>query len=143
MIVEDEPAIRRMLVTALRREPLRVARAADGVGGLEKVQQCDFAVTVVDLMMPRMDGFDLIAALPSADGYWLLVTSCLRTCACNGHRHQQPATSNQQPLTSNCWIFALHVSRHPRRIRDVQLRHRVVLHSTTTSLMRISFVSVL
>lgn len=63
LIVEDEPAIRGMLISALRREPLRVETAADGLEALEKARQRDYAVIVVDLMMPRMDGFDFVAAL--------------------------------------------------------------------------------
>lgn len=63
LIVEDDLAIRTMLLSALRREPLHVETAADGLEALEKVKQGDFAVAIVDLMMPRMDGFAFLEEL--------------------------------------------------------------------------------
>jgi CheY-like chemotaxis protein len=63
LIVEDDPAIRSMLASALRREALPVETAADGVEALEKVRAGDFALVIVDLMMPRMDGFTFVDEL--------------------------------------------------------------------------------
>jgi CheY-like chemotaxis protein len=60
LIVEDDPTIRGMLVSALRREPLHVESAVDGVEALEKLRAGNFAVIIVDLMMPRMDGFTFV-----------------------------------------------------------------------------------
>lgn len=63
LIVEDDQAIRAMLLSALRREPLHVETAADGLEALEKVRTGTFALVVVDLMMPRMDGFAFLEEL--------------------------------------------------------------------------------
>ena len=63
LIVEDDPAIRAMLLSALRREPLRVEAAADGIEALERMRAGIFALVIVDLMMPRMDGFTFIKEL--------------------------------------------------------------------------------
>jgi DNA-binding response OmpR family regulator len=60
LVVEDDAAIRSMLTAALVREPLLVDSAADGVGALEKLAVESYAVIVVDLMMPRMDGFTFL-----------------------------------------------------------------------------------
>jgi CheY-like chemotaxis protein len=63
LIVEDDAAIRAMLTAALVREPLLVDSAADGIGGLEKLNAgAAYAVLIVDLMMPRMDGFAFLKA---------------------------------------------------------------------------------
>ena len=59
-MVEDDTAIRSMLTAALGREPLLVDSAADGVAALEKLAVESYAVIVVDLMMPRMDGFTFL-----------------------------------------------------------------------------------
>ena len=56
LIVEDDPAIRGLLVAALRREPLHVDAAADGVEALERTRDTNYAVIITDLMLPRLDG---------------------------------------------------------------------------------------
>jgi CheY-like chemotaxis protein len=63
LIVEDDVAIRNLLTSALEREPLRVDSAADGVAALEKVRVVPYAVLLVDLMMPRMNGFAFVEAV--------------------------------------------------------------------------------
>jgi CheY-like chemotaxis protein len=63
LIVEDDVAIRNLLTAALEREPLRVDSASDGVAALEKVRTAPYAVLLVDLMMPRMNGFGFVEAL--------------------------------------------------------------------------------
>ncbi|HKO54635.1 MAG TPA: response regulator [Thermoanaerobaculia bacterium] len=63
LIVEDDPAIRAMLLSALRREPLHVESAVDGVDALQQMKDHHFAVVIVDLMMPRMDGFAFVEEL--------------------------------------------------------------------------------
>ena len=51
-----------MLTAALGREPLVVDSAADGVGALEQLAAETYAVIVVDLMMPRLDGYGFLEA---------------------------------------------------------------------------------
>jgi two-component system response regulator PhoP len=63
LIVEDDDVIRAMLVAALQREGLRVTAARDGVDGLDILRMMPFAVVIVDLMMPRMSGFELLDAI--------------------------------------------------------------------------------
>jgi len=63
LIVEDDPAIRTMLIAALGREALTVDNAGDGVAALEKLATATYAVIIVDLMMPRMDGYAFLNAL--------------------------------------------------------------------------------
>jgi CheY-like chemotaxis protein len=62
LIVEDDAAIRTLLVAALKREPLDVHVAADGLEALEQVRNHDFAVILLDLMMPRVSGYEFLAA---------------------------------------------------------------------------------
>jgi DNA-binding response OmpR family regulator len=65
LIVEDDTAIRTLLVAALRREPLDVHTAADGVAGLEQLREHDYAVILLDLMLPRLNGFEFLDSLDS------------------------------------------------------------------------------
>jgi len=62
LIVEDDLAIRGMLAAALGREGLVVDGAGDGLVALEMLATATYAVIVVDLMMPRMDGFAFLDA---------------------------------------------------------------------------------
>jgi DNA-binding response OmpR family regulator len=63
LIVEDDNAIRTLMVAALRREPLEVHTAPDGVIGLEQVRSHDYAVILLDLMLPRLNGFEFLEAI--------------------------------------------------------------------------------
>jgi len=60
LVVDDDVSIRRLLCTLVRREKLPVDSAADGVEAIEKLAQHEYAVILLDLMMPRMDGFGVI-----------------------------------------------------------------------------------
>ena len=62
LIVEDDVAIRGMLTAALGREALTVDTACDGIAALEKLATAAYAVIIVDLMMPRMDGYAFLDA---------------------------------------------------------------------------------
>lgn len=62
LVVEDDDAIRTMLVSALRRGGFGTDAAADGAVALELVAQSEYAVIVLDLMMPRLNGFDFLDA---------------------------------------------------------------------------------
>jgi two-component system response regulator ResD len=57
LIVEDDDSIRELLLAALQREPLLVDSAEDGEDALRLAALNDYAVIVLDLMMPRVDGF--------------------------------------------------------------------------------------
>jgi CheY-like chemotaxis protein len=62
LIVEDDVAIRGLLAAALGREALAVDTAGDGLAALEKLATATYAVIIVDLMMPRMDGYAFLDA---------------------------------------------------------------------------------
>ncbi|HYH05830.1 MAG TPA: response regulator [Thermoanaerobaculia bacterium] len=62
LVVEDEDAIRALLVAALRREPFEVDAAGDGAAALLLTSVHEYAVIVLDLMMPRVSGFEFLEA---------------------------------------------------------------------------------
>ena len=63
LVVEDDPAIRALLTIALRREGVSVDGVGDGIAALERMALLRYDVLVVDLMMPKMDGFTFLDAL--------------------------------------------------------------------------------
>ena len=63
LIVEDDNAIRTLLMAALRREPLDVHSAADGLAALDLARENDYAVILLDLMLPRVNGYEFLEGL--------------------------------------------------------------------------------
>jgi chemosensory pili system protein ChpA (sensor histidine kinase/response regulator) len=59
MVVDDSLTVRRVTQRLLVREGYQVVLAKDGVDALEQLQAITPDVMLVDIEMPRMDGFDL------------------------------------------------------------------------------------
>jgi CheY-like chemotaxis protein len=62
-VVEDDPAIRRLVTMVLKREGYRTETASDGVEAVLKLGVAEYDVIVLDLMMPNLDGFTFINQL--------------------------------------------------------------------------------
>lgn len=67
LIVEDDPAIRRLVRMVLEREGFRVETAADGVEAVLKLGVAEYDAIVLDLMMPHLDGFSFMSTLAEND----------------------------------------------------------------------------
>ncbi|MFN2484849.1 MAG: BTAD domain-containing putative transcriptional regulator [Candidatus Limnocylindria bacterium] len=63
LVVDDDRAIAAVIRDALADEGYRVATAADGVQALEAIEADPPGVMVLDLMMPRLDGFGVLERL--------------------------------------------------------------------------------
>jgi DNA-binding response OmpR family regulator len=63
VVVEDEPAIRRGVADALRASGYDVAEAADGAQGLEVSLRLGVDLVLLDLLLPKRDGLDVLADL--------------------------------------------------------------------------------
>ena len=63
LIVEDEPALRRSLAKALREEGYAVDTAEDGDDGLYKAETFEYDAVVLDVMLPRRDGWAVLDGL--------------------------------------------------------------------------------
>jgi two-component system alkaline phosphatase synthesis response regulator PhoP/two-component system response regulator VicR len=63
LVVDDERHIVRLVEVNLSRAGYDVATAYDGVEALEKVEEEDLDMIVLDVMMPRMDGFEVLKRL--------------------------------------------------------------------------------
>jgi chemosensory pili system protein ChpA (sensor histidine kinase/response regulator) len=67
LVVDDSITVRRVTQRLLQREGYRVALAADGLQGLERLQAERPAVVLSDIEMPRMDGFDFVRNIRADD----------------------------------------------------------------------------
>lgn len=57
LIIEDEPAIRDILRELLTDAGYEVEEAADGLEGVEKFRAGSFSLVLLDLMLPKLDGY--------------------------------------------------------------------------------------
>jgi DNA-binding response OmpR family regulator len=67
LVVEDDPAIRRLVMMVLKRAGYRVETASDGLEAVLKIGLDDYSVIILDLMMPHLDGFTFLKTLAEND----------------------------------------------------------------------------
>lgn len=60
LIVDDDDPIRMLLLTVLRKRGFRVDSARNGEEAVEKSRQCRYSIVLLDLMMPRMSGYEYL-----------------------------------------------------------------------------------
>lgn len=63
LIVEDDKEIRNGIEIFLRSQGYEVYQAADGIEGLEIIEQHEIHLAIVDIMMPRMNGITMTMEL--------------------------------------------------------------------------------
>lgn len=63
LIVEDDRAIAELERDYLEINNFECTLAANGLDGLQKALETDFALIVLDIMLPMMDGFEVISEL--------------------------------------------------------------------------------
>jgi two-component system OmpR family response regulator len=63
LIVEDEPDLLRALAQAFREEGYAVDTATDGEDGLFKAESWEYDAIVLDIMLPKLDGWELLRRL--------------------------------------------------------------------------------
>jgi two-component system OmpR family response regulator len=66
LVVEDDRTIADFIAGGLRQEGFVVDLADNGVAGLDLAQAAPYDAAVVDVMLPRLDGLSLVAALRRA-----------------------------------------------------------------------------
>jgi DNA-binding response OmpR family regulator len=68
LVVDDEPDIVEFLTTVLRDEGYATDSAADGYEAMAKLRDTQPALMILDLMMPRMTGFEVLDSLHASNG---------------------------------------------------------------------------
>jgi len=65
LVVDDDPSIRLLVQRALQKSGFEAATASDGVEALRMLEENEFDLLILDLMMPRLNGFDVVERLRS------------------------------------------------------------------------------
>lgn len=63
LVVDDDPEVRRILVTALRLKSLEIDEAVDGGVAISLLRENRYSVVLLDLMMPGVDGLAVLDAI--------------------------------------------------------------------------------
>jgi CheY-like chemotaxis protein len=63
LVVDDDPAVRRLVVETLRAEGVELREAADGRAALKEIEQRRPNAVVLDLTLPELDGFEVLERL--------------------------------------------------------------------------------
>lgn len=63
LLIDDDAELTKLLEEYLQSEQLQVEAAHDGPSGLEKAQNGQYAVVVLDVMLPGMSGLDVLKQL--------------------------------------------------------------------------------
>ena len=63
LVVDDNESIRRLVTRVLQRHDMEVEEAVDGEHALQKLEEAEYDTVVLDLMMPRQSGYDVIKTL--------------------------------------------------------------------------------
>jgi DNA-binding response OmpR family regulator len=100
LVVDDDEPIRAMLSRVVEHQGFDVETARDGVEAIERLEGDGYSVVVLDLMMPRVDGYGVLAWMRECDPALLACTivatavperEVARTLAENVYKvHQKP-----------------------------------------------------
>ena len=66
LAIDDDPAALDLIDSALRPEGFDVVKASGGQEGIDRANSERFDLVVCDLLMPEVDGFDVVTALKAA-----------------------------------------------------------------------------
>jgi DNA-binding response OmpR family regulator len=60
LVVDDDRTVRKLLTRIAERSGFDVDSAKDGIEALEMMEKKDYEIAIVDLMMPRLSGYELV-----------------------------------------------------------------------------------
>ena len=81
LVVDDEPESRMMLRVRLEANGYEVSEAEDGAVGLEKARHTTPDLIILDVMLPKMDGYK-VARLLKFDQKYMKIPIVLLTARC-------------------------------------------------------------
>ncbi len=75
LIADDEKEIRELLRLYLEKDENEIYEAADGMEALEKITTINFDLALIDIMMPKIDGYRLIKKIRENSNIPIMVLS--------------------------------------------------------------------
>ncbi|MFT4216326.1 MAG: response regulator transcription factor [Micropruina sp.] len=78
VIIEDDPEIADLIAVVLTQAGFRTHIAADGVRGLELIQEWEPMLTTLDVNLPGIDGFEVVRRIRSFSATYVIMLSARR-----------------------------------------------------------------
>jgi DNA-binding response OmpR family regulator len=75
LVVEDDPDVNRLIVKTLEREHMTAVPAYDGLEADAALQHSEFDLVILDLMIPRLDGWELLTRIRAASRIPVIILS--------------------------------------------------------------------
>lgn len=63
LLIEDDPGIQGLVKVLLNRRGMELDIASDGLAGLELLRQKEYGALLLDLMLPKLNGFEIVREL--------------------------------------------------------------------------------
>ncbi|HEX8747827.1 MAG TPA: response regulator [Pyrinomonadaceae bacterium] len=63
LVVDDDPELHNLIGFALKKEGYEVSDAMDAIEGLKMIKEDQFDLALLDIMMPKMDGLEMLSRL--------------------------------------------------------------------------------
>jgi len=60
LVVEDDPAIRRLVEKLLTRKKIEIETVTDGHAAIDRLRANRYSILILDLMVPGLNGFEII-----------------------------------------------------------------------------------
>ena len=79
LIAEDEPALRNLLKTCLVKEGYQVLESKDGQEALDIFYSENVSLIILDIMMPKLDGFEVLKTLRLESAVPVLILTARNT----------------------------------------------------------------
>ena len=73
LLVEDEADLRSIVASYLRKENFTVIEAADGQEALDRFAEEEFCLLILDLMLPKLNGFEVCSRISSQSNVPILI----------------------------------------------------------------------
>ena len=73
LLVEDEDDLRHIVASYLRKENFTVIEAADGQEALDRFEEDDYCLLILDLMLPKRNGFEVCSHIRSQSNVPILI----------------------------------------------------------------------
>ena len=86
MIVEDDANQRKLMATVLEQYGYTVVQACDGVDALEQMDKKHVDLVILDIMMPRMDGYEFTRVLREAGNNLPILMVTAKEAPADKHR---------------------------------------------------------
>jgi CheY-like chemotaxis protein len=99
LVAEDRPASLELICTVLETVGYEVIRAADGHEALEKALSNAVDLVLLDLQMPKLDGFGVLAELRKDSGFANTPIVALTASAMQGDRERALAAGFSSYIT--------------------------------------------